>query len=142
MDFLTTQFELSCFNIQEKLGISKEIEVDYWKSSNRSSEVRWNVDIDVRQWGIKSINIIPTILNIWIDWEISLSDLSHDEINKLLQHQTLEFYPTYLDNNTIRGTIKINQNNYEITNNIEVKNNLLMIEEVYVDFKSSQINII
>ena len=142
MDFWTQNFELTCVNLHNKLGLEKEIEIDYWKATNRDSEINWHVSFDTRQWGIKSIDTSAILLHVWIDWEISLSDLSHDEIEMLMQHETREFYPTYLDKNTIKGTIKINQNLYEIHNNIVVKNDSLMIEEVYIDFKEEQITII
>ena len=142
MDFWTTNFELTCVNLHNKLGLEKEIDIDYWKSTNRTSEINWQVSFDTRQWGIKSIDTFAIHLDIWIDWEISLSDLNHDEVEILFQHETREFYPTYYGENTIKGTIKINQNLYEIHNNIVVKNDSLMIEEVYIDFKEEQITII
>lgn len=142
MDFWTQNFELTCVNLHHKLGLEKEVEIDYWKSSNRISEINWQVDFDKREWGIKSIDTYAIFLNIWIEWEISLSDLDYDEIEMLLQHETKEFYPTYYGENTVKGTIKINQNLYEINNNITVKNDSLTIEEVYIDFKEEQITII
>jgi hypothetical protein len=138
MKFTTKDFKLTVEALNYKLGLPKNIDIDYslWYGC-----VLWAVDIEAREWGIKSISPAVYDFDIEIKWSIDKSDLTTSQIQKLLQNDLGEHYPAEESANFIEGKIRLNRN-YKVNTEIEFAGDLLMVNEVVVDFMDNEITII
>lgn len=138
MKFTTKDFELTIEGLNYKLGLPKNIDIDYslWYGC-----VLWSVDIETREWGVKSI--VPCVYEyeIEIKWSIDKSDLTTNQLQKLLQSDLGEHYPAEESANFIEGKIRLNRN-YKVNTEIEFAGDLLMVNEVVIDFMDNEITII
>lgn len=138
MKFTTKDFELTIEGLNYKLGLPKNIDIDYslWYGC-----ILWSVDIETREWGIKSIS--PTVYDYEIEIKCSIdkSDLTTNQIQKLLQDDLGEHYPAEENANFIEGKIVLNKN-YKLTSEIELAGDLLQVNEVIVDFMDNEITIL
>jgi hypothetical protein len=103
--------------------------------------INWYVDIETREWGIKSIYTGITDFDIEICWSIDKSDLTTSQIQKLLQNDLGEHYPAEENANFIEGKIVLNKN-YKVISEIELAGDLLQVNEVVVDFMDNEITIL
>jgi hypothetical protein len=138
MKFSTKDFELTVEGLNYKLGLPKNIDIDYslWYGC-----VLWAVDIEIRDWGVKSIVTCVYDYEIEIKWSIDKSDLTTSQIQKLLQNDLGEHYPAEESANFIEGKIRLNRN-YKVNTDIEFAGDLLMVNEVVIDFMDNEITVI
>ena len=138
MKFTSKDFLLTLTGLNYKLGLPKSIDIDYnlWYGC-----VLWIVDIEAREWGIKSISPNVYDLEIEIKWSIDKSDLTTSQLQKLLQNDLGEHYPAEESANFIEGKIRLNSN-YKVNTEIEFAGDLLMVNEVEVDFIDNEITIL
>ena len=139
MKFITKNFHFSVESINKKLGLSKNIDVDYYLNYG---QVNWSAEVETREWGIKSIIAYVTDYEIEINWSVDKADLSTKDIQKLLQNDLGEFYPAEESNNFITGKIRIDNKKYTVNNDIELAGDLLKIEEVIVNFDDYEITML
>ena len=139
MKFTSKNFHFSVEAINKKLGLSKNIDVDYYLNYG---QVNWSAEVETREWGIKSIIAYVTDYEIEINWSVDKSDLSTKDIQKLLQNDLGEFYPAEESNNFITGKIRIDNKKYVVNNDIELAGDLMKINEVIVNFDDYEITII
>jgi hypothetical protein len=138
MKFTTKDFELTVEGLNYKLGLPKNIDIDYslWYGC-----VLWSVDIETREWGIKSISPNVYDYEIEIKWSIDKSDLTTNQLQKLLQNDLGEHYPAEESANFIEGKIRLNRN-YKVNTEIEFAGDLMQINEVIVNFNDNEITVL
>lgn len=142
MKFYTTQnFELTLEAFNKKLGIRKDIDIDYHK---KNSWIKWVAYISDDKEGINSI--LPDIVdyNIEIHYSINKSDLSSKEIQHLLSLNLGEFYPatetqSYIEGKLIFGSIT---KHYLCDCLMEYDGEKLKVEEVIVNFDDYKIEVL
>ena len=139
MKFITKNFHFSVEAINKKLGLSKNIDVDYYLNYG---QVNWSAEVETREWGIKSIIAYVTDYEIEINWSVDKAQLSTKDIQKLLQNDLGEFYPADESGSYITGKIRIDNKKYVVNNDIELAGDLLKINEVIVNFDDYEITII
>ena len=139
MKFTSKDFLLTLTGLNYKLGLPKSIDSDYslWYGC-----INWTADIERREWGIKSIiAYVHYDYEIEIKWSIDKSDLTTSQLQKLLQNDLGEHYPAEESANFIEGKIRLNSN-YKVNTEIEFAGDLLMVNEVEVDFIDNEITIL
>jgi hypothetical protein len=139
MKFTTKNFELTVESLNYKLGLPRNIDVDY---NLHYGCILWSAEIETREWGIKNIMAYITDYEIELTWTIDKADLTTSQIQKLLQNDLGEFYPAEENEYFITGKIRIDNKKYIINNNIEFAGDLLKINEVVIDFLDNEITII
>ena len=139
MKFTSKNFHFSVESINKKLGLSKNIDVDYYLNYG---QVNWSAEVETREWGIKSIIAYVTDYEIEINWSVDKAQLSTKDIQKLLQNDLGEFYPADESESFITGKIRIDNKKYTVNNDIELAGDLLKINEVIVNFDDYEITIL
>lgn len=109
--------------------------VDY---HNRTAEVTYDLDIEHREWGIKSITHVPVRFTASIEWVAYIDDLTISEVNNLLAYGHASF-----DSDVIIGTITIDtatDPSWEVIMEVEFRvDGSFMINEIEIDFKNKKI---
>lgn len=139
MEFKTKEFYLSIQGLNKKLGISKNAEIDYYKSAGL---IIWNSDITYKEWGIKSIMSYINSCDIDIEYSIEKETLTSKDTQQLLSLELGEFYPVNQTLSIIHGKIRINGKDYKINNQMEFDGDKLTINEVIIDFDDNEITIL
>lgn len=137
MNFKSHNFELEVDHINYYLGLPNDIDVETYKSDKpTTSYVDWNVHIEERSWGVKSISACVTKININIKWEIAKEDLDAHQIAHLFER-----HDAYIDYKYVTGFITINGNGFLINDTIEFMDSM-KINEVTIDFMDEEIYVI
>lgn len=139
MKFISKDFYFTVEAINKKLGLLKNIDVDYYLDYG---QVNWSAEVETREWGIKSIIGYVTDYEIVINWSVDKSELNTTQMQKLLQNDLGEFYPAEETNNFINGKIRIDNKKYVVNNEIELAGDLMKINEVIINFDDYEITIL
>jgi hypothetical protein len=138
MQFTTKSFTLTLEGLNKKLGIHKNIDIDYF---NENSYVKWLANINANEWSIKSIYADILDYHIEICYSIDKEDLNSKDIQHLLSLELGEFYPVKEGQTFIEGKIILGKD-YDIKNFVEMAADTLSINEVIVNFDEKKIIII
>lgn len=141
LDFNAIIEDVDVNGINEHFEISKNIDIDTGKPT---AYVSFILEPEVRDWGIKSMNMSIRRITISIEWEVYNEDLTSEENLILITVGGKE----YKFNNTISGIIevdttqKVKDKEWTITNEVEFeKDGGLSIENIEVDFSTMTITV-
>lgn len=116
--------------------------IDIW-AGKPEAMVKYYLDPEAREWGIKSIAIMISSVTVDINWECSDDELTADEIDGLVVSGG-----THFNNGNIEGTISINSADKFNDKSWDIKNETtfgedgsLRIEEVTFDLMKNEITI-
>ena len=136
--FKTKKAEVTLQNINYALGLNSDVDV-FTKISEL--KIDWSIFLNLKEWGIKSIDVEISKLYIEIEWEVYKEDLGLTDITSLLCKCDL-FHTVAESSKYITGTYKIFGNMFNIVENLEVNGGILEIEEVLIDFMDNEIHIL
>ena len=115
---------------------------DVWPGKPEAT-VKYNLEPDVKDWGIRSIGINITSVVVDIEWECNEDELSESETDTLVAAGG-----TYFNNGKIEGTIsvnstvKFNYKDWEVKNEATFKEDgSLSLNEVSIDLIKNEITI-
>lgn len=138
MDFKTTKAEVNLQHLNYALGLKSDVDV-FTKIS--SLNIKWNVQISEKEWGIKSIDVNVINFYLEIEWEIYKEDLDNYQKTSLMCKSDM-FHSVSETSQYLIGTYKIFGNMFLIIENLEVNGGILEIEEVVIDFMENEIHIL
>ena len=139
MEFRTIHFDFTIQGFNKKLGISKDVEIDYYKDS---ASIIWHSNLYAREWGIKAIRSFINEIDITIHYRVKKEHISDKEIKHLLSLGLKEFYEPEETEEYINGKLKINGKDYKVNNQMEFTGDILKINELIIDFIDNEIVII
>lgn len=125
-----TETTLSVLGIEKALGIP-DIDMDTY---GNKLTVNWSVDIDAREWGIKSISTAVDSVTGQIRWEVSTEYLTENERHRLIGLGGKE----YKSSETIDGEIEIDSSKewqgkkWTLTSDLDI--NMGCPNDVEIDF--------
>ncbi len=85
--------------INELLGVSRDIDID---CGNPTVYIKYELEIEAREWGIKNICVSPREVTVSIEWEVSTYDLTDADKELLIKAGGTEYR-----NKTIGGIVEI-----------------------------------
>jgi hypothetical protein len=144
MEF-TTKLNKSDVRIDYMLfGVIKEElrkELDIYTTC--SATVKWSMEIEAREYGVKSIILSVTNVTVDIDWEVSDEDVSVEETAELTKPVV---GGSLLNNGMISGhallNVTLSSKDWKIDDrDFTFKSDSVQPEEVTVDFKDKTITI-
>lgn len=105
LDFKTEVKKAEIHNVNKFLGIPKDydIEVGY-----PTAHIEYELQPDVRDWGVRSISIVPTKIRCLIELEVDCYEMSNEEIEMFIKAGGKEYGSGV--NHTVSGTIEIETN--------------------------------
>ncbi len=129
----------------------KRIEVDIYGLSRyfgtpdcdidttQTATVKFHVEIDARQWGVKDIDIFIDSVTVYVNWETYTEEITPEERAALKKAGGVEYL-----NETIAGTIEINTaekgSKWEVINEMEVSSQITP-NNIEVDFEKKIITV-
>lgn len=126
--------------INEHLGISKDYDIETGKPT---AYIDYELQPEARNWGIKSISIVPTKIRCSIEWEVDCWEMSAEEIEMFVKAGGKEYGSGF--NHTVSGTIEIETNcvdGWEIDNEIEFQSDgAFSIDNVSVELHAKVITL-
>ncbi len=104
-----------------------------------TATVKFHVEIEAREWGVKGIDIFVDSVTVYVNWEAYIEDITAEEITALLKAGGV-----YL-NETIVGTIEINTGGekggkWEVKNEMEARCTITP-NDIEVDFEKMIITV-
>ena len=140
LDFNATIENIDVNGINEFLGVSKDIDIE---TGRPTAYVSYILEPEVRDWGIKSMNMTIKKITSLIEWEVDSEDLTPEEKLSLISAGGREYR-----NNTISGEIevvttqKIKDKDWTIDNEVEFETDGgLSIESIEVGFLTMTITV-
>jgi len=137
MNFSTNINDVKVYGLSKILGVQIDIDVE-----SALCRIDWEVEIEAREWGVKSISVYVTKVICSIDWEVYKDSLTDDEKRKLIVAGR-----EYKD--TINATIDICSDEkregkeWTIETNFgSDKNEAICPNEIEIDFETMTITIL
>ena len=126
--------------INEYLGISKDYDIE---TGRPTAYIDYELQPEARDWGIKSISIVPNKIRCSIDWEIDCWEMSQEEIAMFVKAGGKEYGSGY--NHTVSGTIGIETNcvdEWTVDNETEFQSDgAVSIDNVIIDLSDRTITL-
>ena len=138
LDFKIIVEDVSIYGINSFLKIPLDYDIDYY-SDRPSVYVEYELQPELKRWGINWISILIKKVISFIEWHIDCQDIPNDEIELLVSAGGK------YDNNMVKGFIRIDttiDNSWNVINNVEIKSNgEILISEVEIDLKTKSISL-
>ena len=96
MNFKTNLKTRSIYGINEHLGVP-DVDIE----ATATAYIDWVVEIEARDWGVKSISVFATKVVSSVEWEVESEFLTDEEKNTFIAAGGIEF------SDTIAGLIEI-----------------------------------
>lgn len=131
--FITEVENPSIYNLNKFLQVSNYCCLNVHTSS---ANLEYSLNINFKEWGIKSIDFELQSCRFNIFWDIELEDLS--EVHK----QQLLAAGGVLKENTIEGKIEITNADFTIKNNCHYsENGCFLIDDLEIDLEKKEIQL-
>ena len=135
--------EIYLLDINKYFGTNYDVDYD-----KKTAKVKFNVDIEARSWGIKSISLYVTSVYFELDWTVEVEKKDEEEIKNLKNNggKVIESYEKSIDEDTIiiEGTLIIDTNKdkeWEINSYIEMNDDTLSVSNLEINFENKKIEI-
>lgn len=135
--------EIYLLDINKYFGTNYDVDDD-----KKTAKVKFNVDIEARSWGIKSISLYVTSVYFELDWTVEVEKKDEEEIKNLKNNggKVIESYEKSIDEDTIiiEGTLIIDTNKdkeWEINSDIEMNDDTLSVSNLEINFENKKIEI-
>lgn len=129
--------DVSIDGLNHFLNVSKDIDLE---TGRTDAIVKYHLEPEVRNWGIKSMNIFIDEVTCTIYWWVNVDELTPEEIQSLVAAGGIE-----LRNGTVEGTFEVNSNGWKdwsILTEVAFRNDGgLMIDSLTIDLKEKVIGV-
>lgn len=135
--------EIYLLDINKYFGTNYDVD-DYEKTA----KVKFNVDIEARSWGIKSISLYVTSVYFELNWKVEVEKKDETEIEKFLSKggNIIKSYESSVGEDTIiiEGTLIIDTNKdkeWEIDSDVQMNDDTLSVSNLEINFENKKIEI-
>lgn len=141
LDFKAKVEKSEIYGINEFLGINKDFDIETGYPT--AFFIEYELQPEVREWGIKGIYICIKKVSVRIEWEVDCWEMSGEEIEMFVNAGGKEYGSGY--NHTVSGTIEIETNcvdGWEIDNEIEFRSDgAFSIDNVSIELHAKTITL-
>jgi hypothetical protein len=128
MNFKITVDDAEVYRINKFLNVSNFIDIYVDKTS---VTIEYELNLNLKEWGIKSIDCFIKKITSNIDWEVDCEELTDSDKEALIKSGGKEY-----SNNTISGSISIDSTNtdWKIENDVTFHpDGTFLINYVYIE---------
>jgi hypothetical protein len=123
--------DITIYGINKHLGISKKADVDIFGAAL----INFNIDVQVKEWGLNGIYLNIDKIGIEFEYEIEIDEMEQSDFDKLIKSgcTSSEF--------TLYGSFELSTESFTIKNEIELRDGVLQIQDLTIDFDKNGIEI-
>jgi hypothetical protein len=136
-EFTAKVDDIEISGINEYLKVTKDVEIDTGKPT---AYVKYYLDIEAREYGIKSISAIVTNVTMSIEWETNTEDLTDQDKVQLSAAGGRE-YRNCTTGGTIEIDVNISDKVFSLESEMEFKDSSIYPDLVTIDLSDKKITV-